>query len=190
MYWAFSPPWSFSKCDQIHWKLMSMILDKYPILFREKLNNNQFQYPYWKMQRKELWVAHVSITNNFHRIFCLGNKSSCITSEIVLENSCIIAVTANSLSHSATLSCFIHKIIPNTRFSLRNIYLNSDNFEQRIMNITFKSFRNLSLPCNNPAGFYLLKVNNRNTITRCEICSKLTKNAPERRQASFWCVYC
>ena len=32
-----------------------------------------------------------------------------------------------------------------------------------------------------PAGMYLLKVNNRNTRTRCEICSKLTINTPERR---------
>ena len=30
------------------------------------------------------------------------------------------------------------------------------------------------------AGIYLLKVNNRNTIARCEICSKLTIKAPER----------
>ena len=34
---------------------------------------------------------------------------------------------------------------------------------------------------NNPAGIYLLKVNNRNTRTRCEICSKLTIKTPERR---------
>ena len=33
----------------------------------------------------------------------------------------------------------------------------------------------------NPAGIYLLKVNNRNTRTRCEICSKLTIKTPERR---------
>ena len=33
-----------------------------------------------------------------------------------------------------------------------------------------------------PAGIYLLKVNNRSTITRCEICLKLTIKAPERRQ--------
>ena len=33
----------------------------------------------------------------------------------------------------------------------------------------------------NPAGNYLLKVNNRNTRTRCEICSKLTIKTPERR---------
>ena len=33
----------------------------------------------------------------------------------------------------------------------------------------------------NPARIYLLKVNNRNTRTRCEICSKLTIKTPERR---------
>ena len=32
-----------------------------------------------------------------------------------------------------------------------------------------------------PACIYLLKVNNRNTRTRCEICSNLTIKAPERR---------
>ena len=33
-----------------------------------------------------------------------------------------------------------------------------------------------------PAGIYLLKVNNRNTRIKCEICSKLTIKKPERRQ--------
>ena len=33
----------------------------------------------------------------------------------------------------------------------------------------------------NPAGNYMFKVNNRNTKTRCEICSKLTIKTPERR---------
>ena len=32
-----------------------------------------------------------------------------------------------------------------------------------------------------PASIYLLKVNNRNTRTSCEICSKLTIKTPERR---------
>ena len=35
-----------------------------------------------------------------------------------------------------------------------------------------------------PAGIYLLKVNNRNTRTRCEICLKLTIKIPERRQTT------
>ena len=33
-----------------------------------------------------------------------------------------------------------------------------------------------------PAGNYMFKVNNRNTRTRCETCSKLTVKIPERRQ--------
>ena len=33
-----------------------------------------------------------------------------------------------------------------------------------------------------PAGIYLVKVNNRNTRTRCEICLKLTIKIPKRRQ--------
>ena len=32
-----------------------------------------------------------------------------------------------------------------------------------------------------PAGNCMFKVNNRNTRTRCEICSKLTIKTPERR---------
>ena len=41
-----------------------------------------------------------------------------------------------------------------------------------------------------PAGNCMFKVNNRNTRTRCEIFSKLTIKTPERRLASFWCLYC
>ena len=37
------------------------------------------------------------------------------------------------------------------------------------------------------AGNYMFKVNNRNTRTRCEICSMLTIKTPER---TFWCLYC
>ena len=33
-----------------------------------------------------------------------------------------------------------------------------------------------------PAGNYMLKVNNRNTKTRCEICSTLTIKTPQRHQ--------
>ena len=39
---------------------------------------------------------------------------------------------------------------------------------------------------NLPAGNYMLKVNNRNTKTRCEISSRLTIKIPERRQ---WCRF-
>ena len=36
-----------------------------------------------------------------------------------------------------------------------------------------------------PVNIYLLKVSNRNTKTRSEICSKLTVKTPERRQGVF-----
>ena len=39
-----------------------------------------------------------------------------------------------------------------------------------------------------PAEIYFLKVNNRNTRTRCEICPKLTIKTMS--MASFWCLYC
>ena len=38
----------------------------------------------------------------------------------------------------------------------------------------------------NSAGIYLLKVNNR---TRCEVCSKLTIETPERRQLRRFDVF-
>ena len=37
---------------------------------------------------------------------------------------------------------------------------------------------------NNPAGIYLFKVNDRNSRTKCEICSKLTIKTLELRQTS------
>ena len=39
-------------------------------------------------------------------------------------------------------------------------------------------------------GIYLLKVNNRNTRTRCEICSKLTIKTPGVFTTGVWCFYC
>ena len=38
-----------------------------------------------------------------------------------------------------------------------------------------------SSPCTDPAGIYLLKVNNRNTRNRFDICLKLPIKIPERR---------
>ena len=35
---------------------------------------------------------------------------------------------------------------------------------------------------NNSVGNYMFEVSNRNTIPKCEICSKLIKKTPEQRQ--------
>ena len=52
-------------------------------------------------------------------------------------------------------------------------------FTRKINLIKVNGF-SITVLCHNPAGIYLLKVNNRNTRTRCKICSKLIK-IPERR---------
>ena len=39
------------------------------------------------------------------------------------------------------------------------------------------------LEINNPVDNYMFKINNRNTKTTCEICSKLTVKTPERRSS-------
>ena len=39
------------------------------------------------------------------------------------------------------------------------------------------------------AGIYLLKVNNRNTRTRCETCSKLTIETPEGHHKCYFGVF-
>ena len=52
----------------------------------------------------------------------------------------------------------------------------------RLIRLRENSDSSLSLRYINPAGNYKVKVNNRNTRTRCKICSKLTIKTPERRQ--------
>ena len=64
------------------------------------------------------------------------------------------------------------------------INLFSGNVKVFITTTCIKNVKNMILAIlwSCPAGIYLLKVNNRNTRTRCEICSKLTIKTPERRQ--------
>ena len=61
----------------------------------------------------------------------------------------------------------------NKILSLQDRYVNS--------NISWKSGQMVHVNAF-PCGIYLLKVNNRNTRTRCEISSKLTIKTPEQRQ--------
>ena len=42
---------------------------------------------------------------------------------------------------------------------------------------------------NVPVGIYMFKLNNRNTRTKDEICSKLTIKTPERRHWRYWWLF-
>ena len=61
-------------------------------------------------------------------------------------------------------------------------YMNDENLDESLTPHHLIYGRNIATNKVYPAGIYLLKVNNRNTRTRCEICSKLTINTPERRR--------
>ena len=63
----------------------------------------------------------------------------------------------------------LRKIITQKKYVKRNMMLkNMENYEKT--NRENKAY---------PAGNYLSKFNNKNTKTRCEICSKLTIKIPE-----------
>ena len=66
-------------------------------------------------------------------------------------------------------------------FCLCNISIDVRDYSNNLSANVKRSY--LNLPSNiNPTGIYLPKINNRNTRTGCEICSKLTIKIPERRQ--------
>ena len=83
----------------------------------------------------------------------------------------------------------------NIHFSVENIVLRKHSKSEGLQVIPLFSLQNLALRNNHdhfstttntrtnilPVSIYLLKVNNRNTRTRCEIYSKLTTKIPERR---------
>ena len=108
-----------------------------------------------------------------------------------------LVCTANQLTSfylRATLA--LNGLTLRARTLLKNLWRNSGNFVVLVCwQHETKTFRRqkstVALFTQNlvsngmsllPAGNYMFKVNNRNTRTRCEICSKLTIKIPERRQ--------
>ena len=97
--------------------------------------------------------------------------------------------------HPKMINYRLYKIFSNEAFRETLInhlpkenYINDDNGFQRFCHISLDAL-NKHAPRKkkhargiHPASIYLLKVNNRNTRTRCQVCSKLTIKTPERRQ--------
>ena len=63
---------------------------------------------------------------------------------------------------------------------VKSLFLITDQYVEDDRSFLMSCQKNIAR--SNPARIYLLKVNNRNTRTWCEICSKLTIKIPERRQ--------
>ena len=82
---------------------------------------------------------------------------------------CGIQATSKSVSCQSIYQCFQLKIKTKD-------YTFLDEFINDICSLLKEVSSNM-----NPVGIYMLKLNNKNTRTRCEICSKLTIKIPERR---------
>ena len=80
--------------------------------------------------------------------------------------------------------CFTRLMVGGYTFSLTDFpkYLKNVIFPKFLVNTLASALHKLHLfiLLFNPAGVYMLKVSNRNTRARCEICSKLTIKTPER----------
>ena len=83
----------------------------------------------------------------------------------------------------ATLNClkkYSEVLAVGFKLILTNLFL--DSYQKFIVQI-FAALTDILIVRNAyPGSIYLLKVSNRNTRKRCEMCSKLTIKTPERRQ--------
>ena len=73
------------------------------------------------------------------------------------------------------IHCKTTKYYNNKNISVRSLFKTKHNYV-----ISYFMHLYYVPPCYFPAGIYLLKVNNRNTRTKCDICSKLTIKIPGR----------
>ena len=77
------------------------------------------------------------------------------------------------------------KILPSILHDCSNTRLSTI---VQLSDLSLKNIKAWNIYWTFPAGIYLLKVNNRNTRTKCEICWKLTIKAPERRRSGAFIV--
>ena len=122
--------------------------------------------------------------------FCINNRKNNIKSCYIYCHIC--SWGSNLLEKfllvlvSAQIFLFLDELSPkpngNQRWKISALYVMSGfSFFWACKKIfVTKNCLILHLPI--PAGIYMLKVNNRNNRTRCEICSKLTIKTPEQRR--------
>ena len=106
------------------------------------------------------------------------------------------------ISNSFDLLKFRAIVCPNESIALLTFkcYQTCSKMERNIHAVSGNLFLSIF-----PAGIYLLKVNNRKTRKRCDLCSKLTIKTPEDAigivlvsllltlnifHTLFWCFYC
>ena len=84
-----------------------------------------------------------------------------------------------------TMKVVHHYCLPNEKLFFVNSVATAKNdcvLYKKLLHPVSKCVKYRHLARRFPAGIYQLRVNNRNTRTRCEICSNLSIKTPERHQ--------
>ena len=116
--------------------------------------------------------SHLEVTDCTERLFWKSSSNS--LEMYVAESLCFLQWILSTIIFHAILRKFSEKSL-------------SKPFTKDILSLSIYFYWKMMIL----ADISLLKVNNRNTKTRCEICSKLTiKNTRMTSIASFCCFYC
>ena len=139
------------------------------------------------MREKKKIREIIILGKNFHGKIFPGQITLIITlpSYLFINLLCVKFLIANEFFRNSQLIIQNQIKLPKLGYIIKTMffivltcfYFLVLRFEYQVSN---QVVINCNIPCY-PAGIYLLKVNNRNTRTRCEICSKLTIKTPERR---------
>ena len=95
---------------------------------------------------------------------------------------CEISTRVKEATISDLISNQNSKVIQSTATYIHIPVLSLDSLNIKLLSeASFNNLTNGASQGDYPAGNYMFKVNNRNSRTRCELCSKVTIKTPERR---------
>ena len=98
-----------------------------------------------------------------------GNKNRNLICKILITRYFLVEL-------SLVLQCFQRQ----TNVKMKE--MQTSHYSSVLCSFLSERFIDVANLTRNPGGIYLLKVNNRNSRTRCEICLNLTIKTPERRE--------
>ena len=142
---------------------------------------------------------NMELIKNFHLPIISTAKNTVISLDFLLWKCCGKAQFLQNfhtrkldeiIAFFAVLFSYVSRFTkePFTCETLNLIFWQCSEYVFKLIDWLQKWFGSISILY--PAGNHMFNVNNKNTRTKCEICSKLKMNTPKRRLASFWCLYC
>ena len=125
----------------------------------------------------ELFICHIYKLPTASCITIIARKKASVGGNKNRNLICKILITRYFLAElSLVLQCFQRQ----TNVKMKE--MQTSHYSSVLCSFLSERFIDVANLTRNPGGMYLLKVNNRNSRTRCEICLNLTIKTPERRE--------